>query len=105
MSDGIFTSAARREAGEEIKFTLDGEDYLFTPPKTVPVFLAADKNPAEWARVRLNWLSHGLPEDQAQRIHDRLMDFDDALDYGTLSEVINYLMEEMSGRPTGPSSD
>lgn len=90
-----------------LEFTLGDDDlYTFTPPKTSGMLLDivvgdpdADNNVAA-TRASLNWLSDGLPDDQAQRILDRLRDPDDDLDTDTLNEVIKWLVEQASNRPT-----
>lgn len=105
MPNLTFKSAKKRAAAEPIEFTLDGEVFVFTPPKRTALFLAADESSSEQLRVQLNWLSAGLPEDQAERIKSRLMDFDDPLEIGTVHQVIQALFEEAAGRPTGPPPD
>jgi hypothetical protein len=103
MADLVFNSAVARANGKAITFTLDERKYKFHPPKTAAIFMSADDSPGERVRVQLNWLSAGLSEEDAKTIHDRLMDFDDPLTPGTLLEVVGALIEEASGRPTGPS--
>lgn len=105
MSNLTFKSAKKRATAEPIEFQLDGEMFMFTPPKRIAMFLAADEPTHEQVRVQLNWLSAGLPKDQAERIKSRLMDFDDPLEVTTLLEVVGALIEEATGRPTGPSPD
>lgn len=90
-----------------IEFRIEGDDfvYSFTTPKTAGLVLdiTAEGSSEEVASTRamLNWLSRGLPEDQNQRLMDRLRDPDDDLDFEELGEYVEKLMEEVNGNPTG----
>lgn len=96
-----FQTAKRRK--EPIPFTLDGETYEFTPQKNsilVMPSLGEDPDGSEELRGIFDWLGSGLPEDQEQRIIDRLKDPEDDLDLDMLNRVVTALLEEISGRPT-----
>lgn len=96
-----FTTAKKRR--DPLDFTLDGETYHFTPTKTAGVVLAlADGDNTEVMKQTFDWLSHGLPDDEAQRLIDRLNDPDDDLDVDDLGTIISGLQEEIAGRPTTP---
>ena len=99
----VFASAKKRAAREPISFTLDDREYQFNPPKTAGLVLAATTS--EQLRAQLNWLEGGLGEEDAAHIRARLFDTDDELDAVDLVQIVNGLLEEMSGRPTGPSPD
>lgn len=99
----VFTSAKKRAAQEPLSFTLDDREYQFNPPKTTALVLASDT--ASQLRAQLNWLEAGLDDEDAKQIRARLFDMDDELDAVDLVHIVNGLLEEMSGRPTGPSSD
>lgn len=97
----VFDTAKKRVAKEPIEFTLDGETFVFTPPKTAALALAESNT--EQLRAQLNWLSAGLSDEQSEKLHDRLMDFGDPLEAVDLVKIVGALIEEMAGRPTGPS--
>ena len=95
-----FTTAKRRV--KPITFKIDGEDYAFTPPKQAPVLLAFldGGTEAEETKAAFDWLGQGLPEDQEARIIARLRDPDDDFDLENLRVVLDWIMEQVAGRPT-----
>lgn len=103
MADALSFTTAKR-AREAIPFTLDGEEYQFTPPKdSIMVMPLLDGGDAETGAMRglFDWLGAGLPQEQTDRIITRLKDPEDDLDIDTLTEVIKGLQEAVSGgRPT-----
>lgn len=108
----------------DIDFELDGKHYTFKPPKTTTQIVGMMQVKgrgfeADLARAgqMLVWLSHGLNRDHEARkgtagheeyvegcqscdVSARLADPDDELELEMVMEVIAYLMEEVSGRPT-----
>jgi hypothetical protein len=94
-----FTSAKRRK--DPIPFDLDGETYSFTPPKQAAMALPFldDENAVE-LRVVMDWLGKGLPEEQVERLIERLRDKEDDFDIDTLKAVVKGLVGKVSGRPT-----
>jgi hypothetical protein len=106
VSDLSFKVAARRRT--PITFDLGGDDHVYTflPPKQAGVFMpmldAANDDAASMsaARAAFKWLDDGLGKEDQDHIEARLRDEDDDLDFDTLGEVINGLMEKVSGRPT-----
>lgn len=106
MTDLSFKVAARRR--EPITFDLGGDDYVYTfkPPKQAGVFMpiinATDDDNAGMsaARAAFAWLDKGLSEKDQAHMEARLRDEDDDLDFDTLGDVINGLMEAVAGRPT-----
>jgi hypothetical protein len=119
-----FTTPARERT--LVTFTLDGDLYHFTPPKFSIIAMGIgdlinaisgtaagmdEDSPESGAstmammRELLDWLGAGLPDDEGQRILDRLKDPDDDLDIDTVLTITLGLMEEAGDRPTQPSSD
>lgn len=98
-----FTTAARRK--KPIRFDLDGEAYTFTPPKSAgPLFAlleADDGDELAGARVQFDWLGAGLADGQSEKLIARLKDPEDDLDVEDLRPIIEWLQEQISGRPTG----
>lgn len=98
-----FTSAKKR--WDKLTFTLDGEQYDFTPSKSgglAAAMMTGDQE--EVVNETFDWLSRGLPDEQTQRIIDKLRDPDDDFDMPDLGELIRGLQEEVSGRPTGSAN-
>lgn len=96
-----FKTAKRRK--DPIPFDLDGEEYTFTPPKNAMMVLPMieeNSGDAEALRGMFDWLGAGLSQEEADRILERLKDPQDDLDFDTVAEVIEGLMEEIGGRPT-----
>lgn len=107
-----FKVATRRS--EPVRFRVDGDDheYVFVAPKQATLLLSAvafDPTDAAGAlpmvKGMFDWLDAGLGVEQAARIEARLRNPDDDLDVDTLTEIIKWLTEQTSGRPTTPPSD
>lgn len=98
-----FTTAKRKN--KPIYFELDGESFSYKPEKmasmVMPV-LDADEGDEEIEamRAQLNWLFNGLSDKQAETIKSRLLSKTDDLDYDGVTEIIEYLQEEVTGTPT-----
>jgi hypothetical protein len=112
------------ETQKVIDFELDGKHYTFNPPKTTTqiVQMMSVKGKGfeadlQRANSMLVWLSNGLNREHETRKgvpgHDeyvegcqscdvaaRLADPDDGLELDLVMEVVAWLMEEISGRPT-----
>lgn len=102
--DGSFTTGVRRT--QTITFDLDGERYSFTPPKTALLTmrlisgeLGGDEDLAG-TRATFDWLSDGLPEEQNDRLVERLRDPKDDFDVENLATIIEWLRKKVDGRPT-----
>lgn len=94
-----FTSAKRSK--KPIKFTLDGDEYSFTPPKQAGMAMPfLDDSGSNELKVVMDWLGDGLPEDQVARLITRLKDPEDDFDIPTLKDVIKGLVEKVTGNPT-----
>lgn len=91
-----------------VSFTLDGEQYTFTPPKRAElvmsvistVGLSRPITEGESLRDLLNWFSEGLGEEQNERIMERLADKEDDFDLAGVTEIARWLVGQTSGRPT-----
>jgi hypothetical protein len=94
-----------------IEFTLDDADYHFTPHKVASVMMPvldadaagtdADSDELTMTQRTWEWLKAGLPPDEYDRIWARLDDPDDDLDVPDVAEVVRWLIQKVSGRPTG----
>jgi hypothetical protein len=96
-----FTTAKRRE--KAITFRIDGDDYAFTPPKQAPLlldFLSGGTTDTEQTRAAFDWLGEGLPDDQEERLIARLRDPKDDFDLPNLKVILDWLTEQVGGRPT-----
>lgn len=104
---GLEFSTAKKRAtkAKPITFTLDGDDYTFTPPKAAVLAMMAiagdDSNPMGQLKAVFDWLGNKMPQAQQDRLLDRLRDPDDKLDLDYLTEeVFPGLVQEAYGRPT-----
>lgn len=98
-----------RRRGEPIPFTLEGDDtiYQFTPPKQASMLFgvmdaeeAGEGGDMIQVKVTFDWLGEGLSEEHNDKLISRLRDPKDDLDMDALGDVITWLMEEGTGRPT-----
>ena len=102
----IFTTAKRKVPDYTIDFELDDDKYTFTPSSSAAIFIASLYDDQKLSlKVQLDWLEAGLPEDQAARLRERLLDPHDDADMTEVMQIINYLLEEMTDRPTTPSAE
>jgi hypothetical protein len=104
-SNGLaFTTSAKTR--KVIPFTLDGEEYHFTPSKIAGIVLPvmADGSELEVFKGMFDWIGNGLPDEEEARLEERLKDPDDDLDVPDLVEVFQGLVAAMAGRPTPASS-
>lgn len=111
-----FTSPPR--ADTRIDFAIDGDTYVFRPPKSAVLIeaLRVGDDPSSQLSAIMSWLGDGLdpnhepsdgrgghaepvPECQACRLEHRLRDPADPLDLDTLGEVAKALVGEASARP------
>lgn len=96
-----FRTAKQRK--EPIKFTIDEDEFTFTPHKTAGMVLDILDDESE-LKAAFDWLDEGLPEDQSALLEKRLRDPEDDLDVDMVAEIIKFLISRVSGRPTKPSS-
>jgi hypothetical protein len=109
---------------KDIDFELDGKHYTFKPPKTTTQIIGmmqvkgrGFEADLQRANHMLVWMSHGLNREHESRkgvvgheeyvegcqscdVSARLADPDDALELEQVMEVVAWLMEQVSGRPT-----
>lgn len=101
-TDLTFKVAPRRR--EAITFSIDGSQHVYTfqPPKqaalVMPVIDASDD--LEAARATFAWLDQGLSEEDQDHLAARLRDPEDDLDTNVLEDIVESLVERVSGRPT-----
>lgn len=112
------------ELQKDLDFELDGKHYTFNPPKTTTqiVSMMSVKGTGFEADLQragsmMTWLSNGLSREhegkkgkgghfefvedcQSCDISNRLEDPDDGLELDTVMDLISWLMEQVSGRPT-----
>lgn len=107
MSDPIVIRTQARSA-EPIVFHIDDDEFKFTPPKLGPMMMALldEADTLEMTRRMFNdWLLAGLDETDAKRLHDRLADPIDVLDFPDIATLLESLIEVVVARPTrSPSS-
>lgn len=106
-----FKQAAKRESAlpnaVDIEFSLNDEVLIASPPSTgqLTMFMAyqADgADPSDQAKAVMDLLYSIFDHDQYAWIQTQLLN--DDLDVDTLMEVIEYLGEEWSSRPTSSAS-
>jgi hypothetical protein len=102
MADLSFKVAKR--VTDTITFDLEGDEhvYSFVPPKQAAMVLPmldADSD-MEAARAAFAWLDTGMSEDDRAHMEARLRDPKDDFDIPTLEEIVEGLVEAVSGRPT-----
>lgn len=106
-----FTTAVREQeiidAREEdaIEFEIDGvmlKAYRPTPSQVAYAMTASSKNSSFQEQIAgtINFFTAVLDEESRVYIVNRLLDGTDPFEIENVQEVISYLMEEWSGRPT-----
>lgn len=98
----------KKRESRPVPFSIDGEDFVFTPPKRAGLIMSVVTNvglekagtDSDSTRDLLNWVSEGLPEEQAQVLLDRLKDPDDDFDLEQINDIARYLLSQSSNRPT-----
>jgi hypothetical protein len=106
MATKEFTTKERER--QKIEFVLDGETFVFTPPKRAELIMSVvtsvgvDKAATEADSVKdlLNWIGEGLEEHQSLRLLERLQDPNDDFDLENINEIARYLLGQSSNRPT-----
>ena len=97
--------STRRQAGEKPRtktVVIDGEEFTFARQKAYPLFKALEGAKGEieqFDRVEA-WLFGALPDEQAERLRERLEDPEDDLDVPHLVEVFQSLVQGVASRPT-----
>ncbi len=95
-----FTTGTRKK--DPIKFTLDGEQFEFTPPKQAAIFLETVNGGTviSLTQETFDWLGEGLGDGQKDRLVERLKDKDDDFDVPNLEAILEWLQKQVAGRPT-----
>ena len=87
-----------------IEFTVDEEPFRTIP--AIPAFALLDMSAQDRGREQIGYfLKEVLDEDSATRFAARLESRENPIDTETLKAVMDYLIEEITGRPTGQPSD
>lgn len=106
MATKEFTTTKREAV--VVEFDLDGEHYTFTAPKQAELLasvvskvgLHGQSVSTDGVKDLMNWLGEGLPEEQAERLLERLRDPEDDFDLPDINKLARYLLTQTSGRPT-----
>lgn len=112
-----FTTAAKAAIhekelpiGPDVEFEFDGRKCIAVAPTgpQLAVFLAAFSDTAE-AQVSvtdsINFFHGRFRREDASYFKKRLLDPNDAFEFDEVVEILTFLLEEWSGRPTGSPSD
>lgn len=99
-SSMAFTTSARKV--DPIKFTLDGEEFEFIPPKSAGIFLEMVDGGSviTLTKETFDWLGEGIGEEKTERLVERLKDKKDNFDVPDLEAILNWLQKQVAGRPT-----
>lgn len=106
-----FTTAARQtkdegfEGAEPITFNIDNDEFTASPPTAsqFALFMAGQSSHStvsDQIAAMIDFFNGMLPEDQQLLLRHRLLNRDDALDFETIQQVMEFLIEEWSARPT-----
>jgi hypothetical protein len=95
-----FTTGTRKK--DPIKFSLDGEDFEFIPPKSAKIFLEMvnEGSVITLTKETFDWLGDGLGEEKTARLVERLKDPEDEFDTPNLEAILAWLQKQVAGRPT-----
>lgn len=109
-----FTRSAQQDdsplGDEPLEFTIGGDEFIVYPPTTAmfALFLASQADnrsiPDQMAGV-VDMIDNLLEPSQRSTFHKRLLDREHPLDFDVLQEIIEWMLEEWSARPTQQSSD
>lgn len=92
---------------EIITFDIDGEDFTARPDIPGAVILdfvaAADAGPGKAAAKIMEFFERALDQENHKRFEAKVNDPDVIVEMETLSDIVAYLIEEYTSRPTGAS--
>lgn len=100
-----YTTAKRKE--KPVKFSVDGRDMEFNPPKRASMVLPVIEQEEVEAmgvmamKSQFDWLAAGLSEEDAEYLQDRLKDPKDDFDVPDIDKLFDWIMKQVNGRPTG----
>jgi hypothetical protein len=103
------SEASRPLGSDPITFAVDGEEWTAYPPtggQLTLIIASMSESTKDVDRVKgiLDFLDGVLDDDAKATYRERLMDRDDPFDLPDVERIINWLVEEWSGRPTQPPS-
>lgn len=102
-----FTSSVSKEQIDRIPFELLGEEfeaYGTIPGAVLLDFIgASDENSGATARGILVYLETALPASEFKRFDKLIRDPENNVELEVLSEIVSYLVEEQTSRPTTAS--
>lgn len=107
---GKSVEANQTPLGEPLSIELDGREITFTPPTTgqwaVTMAGGTDtSSPSDMIATQINFFFGMLDTDDVNYFRHRLFDREDPFDVDNITEIIEYLIEEWSARPTKQPSD
>lgn len=105
-----FTSSVRARTDgsganlRNLSFTLDGESYTLRAPKEAQMaYLAASTSASKQVNDRiagvLDFVEATLMQPGRERLRTRLLDPDDILELDIIVDIMDWAMEEWTGRP------
>jgi hypothetical protein len=102
-----FTSSVNKEKIDRIPFELLGEEfeaYGTIPGAVLLDFIgASDENSGATARGILVYLETALPASEFKRFDKLIRDPENNVELEVLSEIVSFLVEEQTSRPTTAS--
>ena len=103
------TRKAKPQEESEVGFDLGEETYVCKPDIQGAVILefiaAADAGNAGAAAKIIPFFSEVLPEAELEKFHNQIKSPDEIIEMETLSDIVGYLIEEYTDRPTRASSE
>lgn len=98
------------ERAKPILFAVDDDEFEWTPPKQAALLLDTiglggdrerlDDPRMDQVRGQIDWVSSGLHPQDRDLLLDRLRDPDDPFDVDQLVEIMKWLVEQSTARPT-----
>jgi len=106
---GKQTSEETFEGAEPLTFVLDDFEYTALPPTPAQfaVFMstqAESRDVSDRVAGVIDFFDGLLTEEARRTFRKRLLDRDDPFDFDMVQEIMEWLVEEWSARPTQPSS-
>lgn len=103
-----FSSKAKK--AKPIPFELEGEEFEAYGAVSGAVLLefieaTGSENPSETARGLLGYLRQSMNAENLERFNKVIHDPEINVEMETLSEIVSYLVEERTNRPTEASSE
>jgi hypothetical protein len=106
-----YVTREKQAQAPPFEIEVDGRKMTFTPPLTGALLMAAldGSNPDPARQLKsiqssLNWLGEGLSDEDGEWILNRIRDPADPFDIDDAQRLVTMVIEEMTNRPTLPSS-